>query len=80
MPLFGCRFCGASFVFNSILYIAGFILAVNLIVVAGGFFYHLLFEAKSQYILPYFIVLIPMAAVGLNELYVLIKNKQGVRN
>ena len=35
------------------------------IVLLGGMFYHLLFEAKSQYILPYFIIMIPLAANGL---------------
>lgn len=33
--------------------------------VLGGFFYHLLFEAKSQYILTYFIILVPIAAYGI---------------
>lgn len=31
----------------------------------GGFLYHLIFEAKSQYVLPYVILLIPIAAYGL---------------
>lgn len=31
----------------------------------GGFLYHLLFEAKSQYLLTYFIVMVPFAAYGL---------------
>ena len=35
------------------------------IVLLGGMFYHLLFEAKSQYSLPYFIIMIPLAAYGL---------------
>lgn len=32
----------------------------------GGFFFYLVWEAKSQYILPYFVVLLPCAAVGLS--------------
>ena len=35
--------------------------------VVGGGVYHMLFEAKSQYMLPYFILLIPLAAYGLIE-------------
>jgi len=42
---------------------------IYFIIVTGGFLYHLLFEAKSQYIVPYFILLVPMAAVGLHVLY-----------
>lgn len=34
------------------------------IVVIGGFLFYLLWEAKSRYILPYFVMLIPMAACG----------------
>lgn len=35
------------------------------LIILGGFFYHLIFEAKSQYILVYFVMLIPYAANGL---------------
>ncbi|MCI6374251.1 MAG: glycosyltransferase family 39 protein [Clostridiales bacterium] len=35
------------------------------VTVLGGFLFHLLFEAKSQYIYPYAVLLMPMAAVGL---------------
>ncbi len=34
--------------------------------VLGGFFYHALFEAKSQYIIPYLVLLLPLAARGLS--------------
>ncbi len=40
---------------------------VLLLVVLGGFFFHILWEAKSQYIYPYFVMLIPYAAVGMSE-------------
>jgi hypothetical protein len=33
--------------------------------VFGGLLYHLLFEAKSQYLLPYLLMMIPIASVGL---------------
>ena len=36
-----------------------------MLVILGGFLYHSVFEAKSQYILPYFIIMIPLAAYGL---------------
>lgn len=35
--------------------------------VLGGVLYHMIFEAKSQYLLPYFIMLIPFAMYGLLE-------------
>ncbi len=54
---------------------------VLLVIIIGGFLYHLLFEAKSQYVLPYVIIMIPYAVYGLYKLfqflkYVTIKNKQ----
>lgn len=39
-----------------------------LLVVLGGFGYHLLFEGKSQYILTYIPLLIPTAAFGMNTI------------
>lgn len=36
--------------------------------ILGGVIYHFLFEAKSQYILPYFILLIPFAMYGFTML------------
>jgi len=35
-------------------------------VILGGFLYHLICEAKSQYIIPYLILMIPLAAYGLS--------------
>lgn len=37
-----------------------------LLVILGGFGYHLLFEGKSQYILTYIPIMMPTAAFGLN--------------
>ena len=34
----------------------------------GGFFFHLLWEGKSQYIWPYFVLLVPYCAGGVEEL------------
>ena len=38
------------------------------LIILGGFFYHLIFEAKSQYVLVYFVLLIPYAAFGLHSI------------
>ena len=45
--------------------------------VMGGVLYHMIFEAKSQYILPYFVLLIPFAMYGLLELTRLLNSKLG---
>lgn len=39
-----------------------------ILIVLGGFLYHMLFEGKSQYIMPYFIILIGFSAVGTDYL------------
>ncbi len=36
----------------------------------GGFLYHLVFEAKSQYIIPYLVLLLPLAAYGIAGVFV----------
>lgn len=33
----------------------------------GGFFFHVLWKAKSRYVIPYFVVLIPIACISLNK-------------
>lgn len=40
---------------------------ILLIFILGGFFFHMIWEAKGRYILPYFVAMLPMAAVGLSE-------------
>ncbi len=40
---------------------------ILLVSVFGGFLFHMLWEAKGRYILPYFILMLPMAAAGLSE-------------
>ena len=37
------------------------------LVLLGGFFFHIIWEAKSQYIFPYFVSMLPIAAMGLAE-------------
>ncbi len=39
----------------------------------GGFLYHMIFEAKSQYLIPYYILLLPIAACGIHALLARIK-------
>ena len=39
------------------------------LILLGGLSYHLLFEAKSQYALPYFMLLLPLAGAGLTALF-----------
>ena len=41
---------------------------ILLIVILGGILFHMLWEAKSRYVLPYFVMMLPMAAAGLAEL------------
>ncbi len=41
---------------------------ILLITIIGGFLFHMIWEAKGRYILPYFVMMLPMAAVGLAEL------------
>lgn len=43
------------------------------LIVLGGLLYHLLFEAKSQYAMPYIILMIPVAAYG----FVLLSDRVG---
>ncbi len=40
----------------------------------GGFSFHILWEAKSRYIIPYIVVLIPIASLSINETIKIIKN------
>ncbi len=41
---------------------------VLVIAIFGGFLFHMIWEAKGRYILPYFVLMLPMAAAGLSEL------------
>ena len=41
---------------------------ILVITVFGGFLFHMLWEAKGRYILPYFVMMLPMAAVGISQL------------
>ena len=50
---------------NGMAYADTFGLTALMAAVFGGLLYHLLFEAKSQYLLPYLLMIIPIASVGL---------------
>lgn len=39
-----------------------------LIIFIGGFLFHILWEAKSRYVIPYIIVLIPLATIKINKI------------
>ena len=39
------------------------------LILLGGLSYHLLFEAKSQYAMPYYVLIMPVAAHGLFTLF-----------
>lgn len=47
---------------------------VLLIAVFGGFLFHMLWEAKGRYILPYFVMMLPMAAAGFAECSVRVRD------
>lgn len=54
-----------------------------LTIFVGGFAFHILWEAKSRYIIPYIVVLMPLASISIKELgikqrlsYILCKNKK----
>lgn len=46
------------------------------LVFLGGFSFHLLWEAKSRYVLPYVVILIPVAVEGINEMTKYIRKKE----
>lgn len=45
------------------------------LIILGGFMYHLAFEAKSQYALPYFILMLPLAAQGFAAFFERLKKR-----
>ena len=59
-------------------------LSVNVIylilIFMGGFAFHIIWEAKSRYIIPYIVVLIPIASIEINKLKKLAKKSIPIRN
>lgn len=41
---------------------------ILLIVILGGILFHMLWEAKSRYVLPYFVMMLPLTAAGICEI------------
>ena len=41
----------------------------------GGFAFHILWEAKSRYIIPYIVILMPITAVEINKFKIFKKDK-----
>ena len=39
------------------------------LIILGGFSYHLLFEAKARYVIPYILLMIPLSIYGIQLLY-----------
>lgn len=48
----------------------------GMIAVLGGFLFHMVWEANSRYILPYFLLMLPYAALGLATLYTALSRRQ----
>lgn len=51
-----------------------------LTIFVGGFAFHILWEAKSRYIIPYIIVLIPIASIWINKFKIIDKMKNLVNS
>lgn len=51
-----------------------------LLIFMGGFAFHIIWEAKSRYIIPYIVVLIPVASIEINKLKKLAKKSIPIRN
>jgi len=46
-----------------------------MIIFLGGFFFHIIWEGKSRYVLPYFIMIIPIGVTGISAVSFRIKKK-----
>lgn len=51
-----------------------------ILVFLGGFSFHILWEAKARYIIPYVVILIPLSVIGINELIRKIKERKDRKN
>lgn len=54
----------------------GLLFYTGTIAVLGGFLFHMVWEANSRYILPYFLLMLPYAALGLDTLYTALSRRQ----
>ncbi len=46
-----------------------------LIGIFGGFLFSMIWEAKTRYVLPYFLMMLPYAAIGIYNLYLIPKER-----
>lgn len=53
---------------------------VLLIAVFGGFLFSLIWEAKTRYVFPYLLLALPYAALGIDEVAALLREKLGADN
>ena len=51
-----------------------------ILVFLGGFSFHIIWEAKSRYVIPYVVILIPLAVIGFDEFILKIKEKISKKN
>ncbi len=51
-----------------------------LVIFIGGFLFHILWETKSRYIIPYIVVLIPIASMNTELIKLKLKNKKDDKN
>lgn len=56
---------------------AGLPFYVGMIAVLGGFLFHMVWEANSRYIFPYFLLMLPYAALGLDNFFKIIQRRKG---
>ncbi len=49
-----------------------------MIVILGGFCFHTIWEAKSQYIYPYFVMLLPCGAAGISDILGRMEERKGL--
>lgn len=48
---------------------------ILLVGIFGGFLFSILWEAKTRYVFPYFLMVLPYAAVGINAAGIRIRNR-----
>ena len=48
------------------------------LVFLGGFLFHIMWETKSRYIIPYIIILIPISVIGIDV--IINKTKERLKN
>ena len=52
---------------------------MGMIAVLGGFLFHMVWEANSRYIFPYFLLMLPYAAQGLGIFYETVQKHRNIK-